>query len=193
MPPRTTRNSLALDPSDLTENEGSLLALVLRHQPITAYQLTRHFEQSPLSSFNTSKGAIYPAISRLRQRGLLAAEPVAGDKRGAERLLCTPEGQEAVRRWVKDLRDTHFVPTDPLRTRVMSFELLPRDEQIEWIVDAKAHLAAQLEEVEAHPIDSDEDFQELVRANAVSLLQARLQWLDKVLHSIVKSKRAVGG
>ena len=77
---------------------------------------------------------------------------------------------------MNDLRESQFVPTDPLRTQVMSFELLPRGGRIEWIVDVKAHLTAQLEEVEAHPTDGDEDSRHS-RANAVSLLRARLQRL----------------
>jgi DNA-binding PadR family transcriptional regulator len=186
IPRRTTRNSLGADPSDLTDNEGSLLAVIQRQQPVTAYQVMRIYELSPVSSFNTSKGGLYPAINRLRERGFLSAQVIEGDKRGSERLSCTPAGVAAVKQWVKDLRDTHFLPVDPLRTKLMSFNLLSRDEQIEWIVDAKAQLAAKLEEVEVYDTTIEIPFQALVHDNAVTALRTRMQWLDRLMQYVVK-------
>lgn len=186
MPRRSTRNSLAPDPSDLTDNEGSLLAVILRQQPVTAYQVMRIYELSPVASFNKSKGGLYPAITRLRARGFLSAETIAGDRRGSERLSCTEAGATAVKQWVKDLREPHFLPIDPLRTKVMSFNLLSRDEQMEWIVDAKAQLAAKLEEVEIYDTTVDVPFQALVRDNAVSGIKSRMQWLDRLMQYVVK-------
>jgi DNA-binding PadR family transcriptional regulator len=186
MPRRSTRNSLAPNPSDLTDNEGSLLAVILRQQPVTAYQVMRIYELSPVSSFNTSKGGLYPAINRLRERGYLSAEVIEGDRRGSERLSCTPAGVEAVKQWVLDLRDTHFLPIDPLRTKVMSFNLLSRDEQIEWIVDAKAQLQAKLDEVNVYDTTVEIPFQALIHDNAVTALQSRIQWLDRLMQYVVK-------
>ena len=45
---------------DLTDHEGTFLSLVLRIQPVTAYQVIKVYEESPVSNFNTSKGKIYP-------------------------------------------------------------------------------------------------------------------------------------
>jgi len=177
---------LGADPSDLTDNEGSLLAVILRQQPVTAYQVMRIYELSPVTSFNTSKGGLYPAINRMRERGLISAEVIEGDKRGAERLSCTPAGAAAVKQWVRDLRDTHFLPIDPLRTKVMSFDLLSRDERIEWIVDAKAQLAAKLDEVEIYDTTVEIPFQALVRDNAVTAIKMRMQWLDRLMQYVVK-------
>ena len=190
MPRRTTRNSLASEPSDLTDNEGSLLAVILRQQPVTAYQVMRIYELSPVASFNKSKGGLYPAINRLRARGFISAETIDGDRRGSERLSCTQAGIEAVTQWVKDLREPHFLPIDPLRTKVMSFNLLTRDEQIEWIVDAKAQLAAKLEEVEIYDTTVEIPFQALVRDNAVSGIKSRMQWLDRLMQYVVKGGEA---
>lgn len=177
---------MGADPSDLTDNEGSLLAVILRQQPVTAYQVMRIYELSPVTSFNTSKGGLYPAINRMRERGLISAEVIEGDKRGSERLSCTPAGVAAVKQWVKDLRDTHFLPIDPLRTKVMSFDLLSRDEQIEWIVDAKAQMQAKLDEVDIYGTTVEVPFQALVHDNAVTALNMRMQWLDRLMQHVVK-------
>src|SRR3712207_1604832 len=70
----------------LTENEGSLLALVLRREPITAYEIVKIYEQSPTTSINSSKGSVYPMIKRLKERGFVGSERVPGDGRNAETL-----------------------------------------------------------------------------------------------------------
>jgi DNA-binding PadR family transcriptional regulator len=176
--------------SDLTDHEGTLLALVLREQPITAYQIAKIYEESPVSNFNTSKGKIYPLIRRLRERGLLAAQPVRGDARRTERLVCTDAGREVIRAWTKQIRLTHLLLEDPLRTKIQSFDLLSRDERIQWVVDAKAQLTRKLRQVEEYGQAVEAPYKALVHDNAVSSLRSRLEWLDRVLESIVADRTA---
>jgi DNA-binding PadR family transcriptional regulator len=175
---------------NLTDNEGALLALVLRIQPTTAYQIMRIYNDSPVSNFNTSTGKLYPLIRRLRELGLLEAQAVEGDRRGTEQLWCTPAGEAAIRLWVRQLRPAHLLLEDPMRTKVQSFDLLTREEQVEWIVDAKAALAEKLAEVEAYRGEAQVPYQEVVHDNAVSAIRARMDWLDRMLHRIVKAGSA---
>ena len=88
----------------LTDNEATLLALVARGEPITAYQISKIYEQSPVSNFNTSTGKIYPIIHRLKDAGHLKARSVRGDARGTVQLETTAKGKEALRDWVKEIR-----------------------------------------------------------------------------------------
>ena len=164
----------------LTDNEGSLLTLVLRRQPVTAYQLLRIYAQSPVSSFNESKGSLYPLIRRLKARGLIAAQPVDGDGRNAERLTCTDAGKAAARRWVARLEPRHILPDDPLRTKAISFGLLDARERRAWIASARMLTEEKIAEVEAYLIGLDMAYQDAVAANALGALQARLEWLDKL-------------
>lgn len=168
----------------LTDNEGSLLTLALRRQPVTAYQLLRIYAQSPVSSFNESKGSLYPLIRRLKARGLIAADPVDGDGRKSERLSCTDAGKEAARRWVARLEPRHILPDDPLRTKAISFGLLDADERRAWIENARKLTEEKIAEVEAYLIGLDMPFQDAVAANAMGALQARLEWLDKLMLGI---------
>src|SRR6185295_15607876 len=112
----------------ITEHEGMLLALMLRQQPVTAYQLFRFFETSPVTSINASKGQLYPAIKRLRERGLIEGRKVAGDGRGAEALSVTDAGRDMVQSWTRAIDATHITLDDPLRTRILSFDMLSREE-----------------------------------------------------------------
>ena len=172
------------DSRSLTDHEGTFLSLVLRLQPVTAYQVTKIYEQSPVSNFNTSKGKIYPLIRRLEERGLLKKRVVAGDRRGTEELLCTSGGRRAVKEWVKDMRPTHLLLEDPLRTKVQSFDLLTAKERLDWVVAAKARLHDKLAELEAYEKDVDVPFKALVHDNAVSSIRARMDWLDRMLFSV---------
>ncbi len=172
----------------LTENEGSLLALVLRVQPVTAYQLLKTYEQSPTSTINSSKGSVYPMIRRLKAQRLLAAKAVEGDRRRSEVLSCTEVGEAAVRAWIGDLRQEHALPGDPLRSRLQSLDLLSPDEQTEWIHGAKAMLVAKMKEVEAYSETTDVPYPGLVRDNAMTSLQTRFAWLDRVFFELVSTR-----
>ena len=170
----------------LTDDEGTFLALLVRVQPATAYQISKIYEESPVSNFGTSKGKIYPLIRRLKERGLLTTRSVAGDARGTERLHCTKAGEKSVRAWVRQVRSTHLLLEDPLRTKVQSFDLLSKEERIDWIVEVKGQLLAKLAELETYGKAVDVPFKALVHDNAVSSLRSRMDWLDRVLHSVVK-------
>jgi DNA-binding PadR family transcriptional regulator len=172
----------------LTDDEGTFLALLVRVQPATAYQLSKIYADSPVSNIGTSKGKIYPLVERLETRGLLKKRPVKGDARGSEWLECTARGEAAVRAWVLDIRPNHILLEDPLRTKLQSFDLLSRDEQLEWIVEAKSDLQNKLDELEAYAAEVTVPFKELVHDNAVSSVRCRMDWLDRVLAAIVRSK-----
>jgi DNA-binding PadR family transcriptional regulator len=171
---------------ELTDNEGSLLGVVSRRQPMTAYQLVKVYEGSPVSSFNSSKGGLYPLIRRLKERGFLTGARVEGDGRGTEQLMCSPAGEEALRHWVRHIRDAHTLLEDPLRTKIMSLDLLHREERIEWVVDVKQSLAAKLEEVEEYGRAADVPYQRFVHISAVSSLRSRMDWLDQLMRELVK-------
>ncbi|MFN3945759.1 MAG: PadR family transcriptional regulator [Allosphingosinicella sp.] len=172
---------------ELSDNEGTFLSLLLRAQPLSAYQVARIYEDSPVSNFGTSKGKLYPLIQRLRERGLVEAETVEGRARKVERLRCTEAGREAVREWVLRVRDPHLLLEDPLRTKIQSFGLLTRDEQIAWLLEVKAALAVKLEDVEQYGREVDVPYKEFVHDGAVSAIRSGIDWLERVLLKIVRT------
>lgn len=173
----------------LTDDEGTFLALLARIEPTSAYQISKIYADSPVSTFGTSKGKIYPMIRRLIGQGLINAKKDATDSRGTEHLTCTAQGREAVRHWVKEMRVSHFLLNDPLRTKVQSFDLLTHDEQIEWIADAKAGLQSKLQELESYALVVDVPFKRAVHDNAVSSVRFRLDWLDRLLVEVVRGPK----
>ncbi len=167
------------DERPLTDSEGALLSLVLRQQPITAYQIGKVFAASPVHTFNTSTGKLYPLIRRLAERGLLKAEEVVGDQRGTQRFVCTEAGKQVLRRWVLTIRPEHDLLHDPLRKKLQAFELLSNEEQLEWLGFATQRLEAKLEEVEQWPTEAEGAFGDLVKESARAALVGRLSWLAR--------------
>jgi DNA-binding PadR family transcriptional regulator len=170
----------------LSDNEGSLLGLVLRRQPVTAYQLFRVYEQSPVTSFNASKGSLYPLIRRMLAAGLLEAEHKSGDGRNPASLRCTKAGEQAVRSWLKNLRTSHVMLDDPLRTMMLSLDQLGRDEQIEWVTEAKRLVAEKMALVEQYSRSVQVPFQEIAHRSAMGALRAKMEWLDALLFLVVQ-------
>ena len=174
----------------MTENEGSLMSLVLRSQPVTAYQLIRMYEESPVASYNVSKGGVYPLVGRLKERGYLTAERVAGDKRNTETLVCTDAGREALRRWTTHLNDSHILLADPMRTRIMTLNLLSRDAQLRWIVAARELIARRKAHLVEFGRKVDVPFQEIIQAAHEAELDGQLATLDKLLAIVVREAEA---
>lgn len=168
----------------LTDDEATFLALLARAEPATAYQLSKIYETSPVSNFGTSKGKIYPLVRRLKERELIRAKSVAGDQRGSEALWCTAKGRTAVRNWIRQIKPTHYLLEDPLRTMVQSFNLLDKKEQLKWIADAREGLADKLSQVRAYHRQVSVPFHELVYENAVQSIKTRMKWLDHLEKAI---------
>jgi DNA-binding PadR family transcriptional regulator len=170
----------------LTDNEGSLIGLVRRQQPVTAYQLYKIYELSPVSSFNTSKGSLYPLINRLKNRGLLASQSVTGDKRNTEQLTCTEAGIAAVAAWAKTVQPSDILLDDPLRTKLLSLDLLSKEDQTRWVVEAKTEVSKKMKTVKAYNLSVSVPFQQFVYNSALLALDAKMKWLDDLLYHIVK-------
>ena len=177
---------MARDKLQLTDDEGTFLSLLARIGPSTAYQVSKIYADSPVSNFGTSKGKIYPMIRRLQEQGLVRSKRIEADARGTENLECTAAGIEAVRRWVREIRPTHLLLEDPLRTKVQSFDLLTSAEQREWIEAAKSSLAAKLHELELYGSEVDVPYKDMVHDNALSSLKSRLEWLDRLAAGIAR-------
>jgi DNA-binding PadR family transcriptional regulator len=170
----------------LTEQEGVLLALVARAGPITAYQISKVYEDSPVSNYNSSKGKIYPMIRRLRVANLLSSEPVPGDGRGTEQLSITEDGIKAVREWILRISQPQLLPDDPLRTRLQSMDLLSLEERLQWVSDVREQLRAKLNSLEQYGNEVSTPFHDLVHDNAVRSIQSRMDWLDRVLAAMLR-------
>ncbi|GGC98492.1 hypothetical protein GCM10011342_04270 [Aquisalinus flavus] len=82
----------------LTPLNYALLGL-LNRTPLTGYEMMQVFETTPLGGYSSSPGAIYPALKKLRQSGLVAVSGDGTSGRG-DALAITPDGKAALKAWL---------------------------------------------------------------------------------------------
>lgn len=79
--------------------EYALLGLI-RGAPQSGYDLRRVFEETAMAGYSGSPGAIYPALRRMEERGLVATDaPDPGRRRRQEYRLTEP-GSAALGDWL---------------------------------------------------------------------------------------------
>jgi DNA-binding PadR family transcriptional regulator len=80
---------------------GYALLGLIHMQPQAGYDLRKIFETTPMGHYSSSPGAIYPALKRLEEQGLIEGEVADGDTLRPKRIYsATPKGIEVLREWV---------------------------------------------------------------------------------------------
>ena len=112
----------------VTELEGAILSEIQHRGNNTAFQVRRAFQTSPTIEWSGSAGAVYPAIKRLREHGLIHGE-ATHDGRSTVRLSLTAAGEAAVIAWACDAERSSSVGIDPFRLRSGIWDLLPANQK----------------------------------------------------------------
>jgi DNA-binding PadR family transcriptional regulator len=76
---------------------GYALLGLIKTGPRSGYALRMVFETTPISTYSSSPGSIYPALKVLEKAGLVAQRPPAGAKRVYH---LTEAGEDALRAWL---------------------------------------------------------------------------------------------
>jgi DNA-binding PadR family transcriptional regulator len=79
---------------------GFALLGLIRDEPRSGYALRKVFETTPMGSYSSSPGSIYPALESLRKAGLVEARAEAGNTRGKGLFHLTPQGATAFEEWL---------------------------------------------------------------------------------------------
>src|SRR5580704_6947165 len=122
----------------LTDFEQVLLG-VIADEPRSGYGLKKLFGSSPASVYQPSPGALYPALRRLEERGLLHAEKQVSSGRRTQRLYqVTESGLAVYLEWLRQPVDPETVGAE-LGQHLMRFSLmenyLERAEVIAFLAD----------------------------------------------------------
>ncbi len=177
------------------ELEHVILGIVDKFGPCTPYAVRQHFEVSPSAFFSSSTGSIYPAMRRLRETGWLDEHP---DSRGRQKRVLysiTPEGREALRRWLAPPLDPEVVsvPYDALRTRVYFLAALVPAERLALIDHALAALERELsgvrEYVDSYPAEGATRLSHLAARGALHEARARIRWLKELRNELETQDR----
>jgi DNA-binding PadR family transcriptional regulator len=175
----------------VNEHEGTVLGMVARWQPLTRYQLLKAFERSPISSYNTSKGSLYPLVGRMIVRGFLVTETSDGP-RESELISLSPLGRQALHRWIIKIGPQHGMVHDPLQVRILALCELPREERLRWVVNAKDLLIGKKDELKDYHERLTVPFNDIVYNFGVAAIDAKLRWLDRLLVQLVDEQEPDG-
>ncbi len=160
----------------LTEFEGAVLSEIGRCGACTAYQVRRSFETSRSREWSGSAGAVYPAIRRLTERGLIAAAKARGDGRGTTQLTLSAPGRAALRAWAADVERAVGPGVDPFRTRSSEWETLSPARRAALLTKLDRALAGRIAELEAAQADAPESCGPRLELD-LAAQRARLAWL----------------
>jgi DNA-binding PadR family transcriptional regulator len=182
----------------LTSFEHILLGLICL-APSSGYDLKRMFAATPMGIYQPSSGALYPALHRLEQHGLIQAQaPVSEGTASARRRTVyepTSTGQAAQARWLRSPVEPATVGRDlglHLMRFVMMEHLLPTEEVIAFLrslADALAAFIGQLERYAASAGLSDHH-PRLALDHGIAVHRASLGWAENTIAALAIDIRA---
>ena len=164
----------------LTELEGAVLSEIYHRGNRTAFQVQRAFQRSPSTEWSGSAGAVYPAIRRLIEGGLIVATPMAGGRK-AQALEVTSAGLSALTSWACDARRAAGVGLDPFRLRSGIWRTLPNAERRVALDAVAAEIRQDLARQGADEADTVERTRDEL---AVRLQRTRLDWIADELRAL---------
>ena len=167
----------------MTELDYTILAIIARDGPLSAYDVRKVFARSLTSTWSSSTGSIYPSIRRLENARLVASSSPKG-ARARKTIRVTPAGQTALGHWIGAITPEMAGPTPhPIRTRMYFLGLLTSAKQSAIIGRAIESTRAAMAEAEQRRAtrvkgERQELVQYLASEGVLYELRARLDWLE---------------
>lgn len=161
--------------SGLTELEGAVLSEIHHRAHDTAFQVRRAFQTSPSIEWSGSAGAVYPAIRRLTDAGLINPTPITTGRRGV-RLSLSLAGVASLESWICDPVRAASVGVDPFRLRAglwQSLDLPVRDKALRRVLRA---VDEELERLLAS-VDALDPVERTRTEWSIDLQRLRSRWL----------------
>ena len=168
--------------SSVTPLGYALLGLI-RAEPRTGYALRMVFENTPMGSYSSSPGSIYPALKGLEKQGLIAAQAT-----GKRVLHITPEGRRKFDDWLT----APMGPEESAETALLHFAFLhdhpDRQVTLEFLttfITVMAGRASGLrnwlagEEAQAMPLQT-----RLAVGHGLRSLEASAQWASEAYEAL---------
>jgi DNA-binding PadR family transcriptional regulator len=180
----------------LTDFEQVLLA-VIASEPRSGYGLKKMFNASPASVYQPSPGALYPALRRLEERGLLRAEQQVSSGRRAVRLYqVTDAGLAVYLEWLRRPVVPETVAAE-LGQHLMRFSLmetyLERAEVIAFLADLGSALDGFVTGVERFAASRQATLGQhalLALEHGIATHRASLEWVRSAMAALGETSDA---
>jgi DNA-binding PadR family transcriptional regulator len=177
----------------LTTFEHILLGLICT-SPSSGYDLKRRFASTPISVYQPSSGALYPALRRLEQQGLVQAQ---SDQSARQRRVYEPTeaGRGVHLAWLRVPVTADAAPGDlglHLMRFVMMEHVLSRAEVLAFLRSLADALAAFVADLEKYTIAADfpERHPGLALQHGLDVHRASLHWAERTIAALSAADNA---
>ncbi|MFN6934952.1 MAG: helix-turn-helix transcriptional regulator [Tsuneonella sp.] len=171
--------------ASLTELEGAILSEIHHRGAGTAFKVRKAFQSSPSLEWSGSAGAVYPAIRRLTDHGLIAAQTEVSGRRTST-LTLTTTGVERLNAWICNAERAAGLGLDPFRLRSGLWDHLPLPQRLAGLEALSSELTRQIAELAAYRTTLDSVEQRRVDLS-ITLQHMRIEWIENELR-IAKQK-----
>ena len=188
-------NRTMAEETAITSLGYALLGLV-HLQPQSGYDLRKVFETTPMGHYSSSPGAIYPALKRLEEQGLIRGEVADGDTLRPKRVYSsTRRGMDALRVWVSQpvTREAFLRSDDELMLRFALMGSVVDDattsrflEQMLEILDA---YIPELRQVLAAMPEAGPPHGRLALSSGIEMYLARRRWVRRALAEFAANEK----
>ena len=167
----------------MTELDYTILAIIARNGPLSAYDVRKVFARSLTSTWSSSTGSIYPSIRRLEDARYVASSSPKG-ARARKTIRVTSAGRAAVEDWLEAITPEIAGPTPhPVRTRMYFLGILGPRKRTAIIRKAiastrSATSAAEQRRTERGNANRNDVVQHLASEGVLHELSGRLRWLE---------------
>lgn len=166
----------------LTPFEHILIGLVCL-SPASGYDLKRIFAATPMGIYQPSSGSLYPALHRLKAKGLVKALDETGESARHRRVYePTQAGRAAHATWLRTPVEVSTVSRD-LGLHLMRFVMMEHASSREEVLgfldnlkDALAAFTARLERYAAATAQLDDRHPGLALDHGLAVHHASLRW-----------------
>lgn len=165
--------------SVLTELEGAILSEVHHRGAGTAFKVRKAFQSSPSLEWSGSSGAVYPAIRRLTEAGLISGERQDSARKGST-LVLTSDGVARLNAWICDTNRAAGLGLDPFRLRSGLWDWLPQAERTAGLAAVLVAVRQGILDLESYKAGLDPVEQRRVELS-ISLQKAREVWIKAKL------------
>ena len=161
----------------LTELEGAILSEIQHRGQKTAFQVRRAFAVSFSLEWKGSAGAVYPAVKRLEQRGLIQAS-VAQGGRATRTLSLTELGKEELMSRACDPLRASSIGIDPFRLRSGIWTELTSGQRKKVFAKIRKEIETSIPILEKYVTEIDR-IERLRVELGIAVQRARLETLDR--------------
>jgi DNA-binding PadR family transcriptional regulator len=182
--------------SAVTELDFTVLAIIGRDGPMSAYDVRKVFATSLTPTWSASTGSIYPSIRRLEAHGYAQASTPEG-ARSRKTLSITAPGRAALYPWLTQITPEMAASTpDAIRTRLFFLMFADPSQRLEIVECAMRSTETALSDADrrraARPPRVDDQLLDLAREGVRFELKARLEWLRWVKRELTRAREGPG-